>query len=337
MAQMGHEVHLFAAPGSKCPTNGFLHYVRGSYGIINSAFEREVYGWHWGEIKKADYIIDCSHLHIVGERIYHQHPEYKDRVVNVLNGLVTWMPDPPYNLILGSKAWYTLSILGWSQFFGTHWEEEYGRTIPPLNPEACRGIIYWRCNTDFYAPSGYEKDDYFLCLGRPTPYKGLHNAILVAAKLGVTLKVVMPMQNPEHKHWGEFYLETIRDANSKGANIQVVSLPENSQSHLLKRELYRRAKALLFPIEAHEPFGLVVIEALSCGTPVIASNMGAMPEILRHEKTGFLCYGLDDIENAVKRIDETNPEECRREAVMRFDRKQSAVQFLALAPQEVSE
>lgn len=329
---MGHEVHLFAAPGSRCPTNGFLHYIRGSYGIINTSFEREVYDWHWEEIKKADFIIDCSHQHWVGERIYHNHPEYKDRIVNVLNGLVTWLPNPPYNLILGSKAWYEHSIRGQSQFFGTRWEEKYGKTIPPLNPDACRGIIYWRCNTDFYAPSNYEKDNYLLCLGRPTPYKGLHNAILLAAKLGATLKILMPMENPEHKHWGEFYLEMIRDANSKGAGIEVVSFPQNSQNHLLKRELYRRAKALLFLVEAHEPFGLVVIEALACGCPVIVSAMGAMPEILRHGKTGFLCETLEDMENAVKGIDEINPEECRREAVARFDRKQSAIQFLGLAP-----
>jgi glycosyltransferase involved in cell wall biosynthesis len=149
------------------------------------------------------------------------------------------------------------------------------------------------------------------------------------------------MDLAEHKYFGEEYLKQIRDANSKGAQIEFVKLPNNSQHHLAKRELYRKAKALLFTIESHEPFGLTVIEALSCGTPVLATRIGSMPEIITQGLNGYLidmAGTTEDPQNigawqrAIGWIEEglISPEDCRKDAFVRFDRMVAASRYLAL-------
>jgi len=77
-------------------------------------------------------------------------------------------------------------------------------------------------------------------------------------------------------------------------------------------DLLRNAKALLFPIRWEEPFGLVMIEAMACGTPVIAFNKGSVPEIVQHNKTGFVVENEDEMIEAIKNIDQINREDCRK-------------------------
>lgn len=82
----------------------------------------------------------------------------------------------------------------------------------------------------------------------------------------------------------------------------------------------QNAKAFIFPILRDEGFGLTTIESLSCGTPIIATNRGAMPEIIEHNKTGFCCNTMEDIVYAIQNIDNIKPHDCRESAVKRFDR-----------------
>ena len=79
-----------------------------------------------------------------------------------------------------------------------------------------------------------------------------------------------------------------------------------------KKQWYRHARATLFPIQWGEPFGLVLIESMACGTPVIAFNRGAVPEIMVDGKTGFVVDSLSAMIEAVDRIDSIDPYECRR-------------------------
>jgi glycosyltransferase involved in cell wall biosynthesis len=78
------------------------------------------------------------------------------------------------------------------------------------------------------------------------------------------------------------------------------------------------ARALLFPIDWPEPFGLVVIESLACGTPVIARRRGSVPELVRHEQTGFIGDTLEAMEQAVKALDRIERAVCRRDVEARF-------------------
>jgi glycosyltransferase involved in cell wall biosynthesis len=85
-----------------------------------------------------------------------------------------------------------------------------------------------------------------------------------------------------------------------------------------KDELLRNAAALLFPIRWPEPFGLVMAEALACGTPVVALRTGSVPEVLEHGVTGFICETEEELVEAVGRLDEIDRARCRSEAMRRF-------------------
>ena len=85
-----------------------------------------------------------------------------------------------------------------------------------------------------------------------------------------------------------------------------------------KDELYRRARCTLFPILWPEPFGLVMIESLAAGTPVVAFRNGSVPEVIEHGRTGFIVESVDEMVDAVAHVGEIDPAECRRVAEERF-------------------
>jgi glycosyltransferase involved in cell wall biosynthesis len=94
-----------------------------------------------------------------------------------------------------------------------------------------------------------------------------------------------------------------------------------------KDELIGNAAALLFPIDWPEPFGLVMIEALACGTPVIAWPHGSVPEVIEHGKTGFVVETIGEAVNAVNRIGRISRAQCRRTFEERFDASHMAQQY----------
>ena len=92
----------------------------------------------------------------------------------------------------------------------------------------------------------------------------------------------------------------------------------------------RGAAALLMPIDWPEPFGLVLIEAMACGTPVIAWELGSIPEIVEDGVTGFVVGSIEEAVEAAKRVHEINREECRREFERRFSAQRMAEDYLAV-------
>jgi len=333
LAQMGHEIHLFAAPGSKCPTNGFLHYIRGTYGSISLAAENEVYQLYKDELLKSDFIIDCSHDHLVAEQIYWFHREHAKKLFNVLNGVVTiWPRCRPWNMIVGSNKWKELVVNAVSQFKGTAWENsEFDIPLPKRFEENEVHIIPWACDTSFYTPNeDYSKGDYFLWVGRPTPYKGLGKAIELVMSAGVPFRVLASREILEHQFYGVRFSEIIQKANEKGAKIEMLKEPKQPFGNIFKREYYRSSRALIFPSESHEPFGLVLIEAMACGCPVICSDLGALPEIIENGVNGFVCKTEEEYLEGIKNIDSISPEACRKVAVEKFDRYVVAQNYLNL-------
>ena len=327
-SQLGHDVTLYAATGSKAPPHGKLRYVPCTYGNMASNTEWLVVDWYMDEILKHDIILECMHSRPVAEEIFVAYPEHKHKLFNVLNGVS--VPRIPYNIVVGSAKWQELMEAGDTQFKGTPWESMYGAKQQALNKGEILGYVYWACDTKFYCPDGYEREDYFLWMARPSPYKGLHSALKLACHLQFPLKLIMPVKMEEHAFYSGRYREVIEFAQEKNHKIEIVHLPENSSHHVLKRELYRKAKALLISVEAHEPFGLSTIESLACGTPVIASNLGAFPEIIKQGETGFLCSDFSDYVEAVSSISAINPIACRNDAVDRWDRIRAAKQYLEL-------
>ncbi len=146
-----------------------------------------------------------------------------------------------------------------------------------------------------------KQGDYLVFLGRYSSEKGADTAVSVAIKSEEKLKMAGTV-------WGGgFYDEKIKPYLKKDKIEDLGFLNGKDVSDLL-----RNAKALLFPIRWEEPFGLVMIEAMACGTPVIAFNKGSASEIVKHGKTGFVVENEKEMIEAIKNIDQINREDCRK-------------------------
>ncbi len=112
-------------------------------------------------------------------------------------------------------------------------------------------------------------------------------------------------------------------------NVELVWLPKDPDHHLVKRDLYRNAKAFLYTVQFHEPFGLSQAEAMACGTPVIGTNFGSIPEVVENNRTGFVYNNTpSNLEAACRRVFKINRQECRNRAVNYFDCKTMAKSYL---------
>ncbi len=189
-------------------------------------------------------------------------------------------------------------------------------------------VIHNSVDTDFFLPNQNAKRDYLLFVGRMSKAKdkdgnfldpkGVGNAIAVAQKSGQKLKIVGNVENPE------FYEELIKPHLSDKIEFVGEVSEEQKLTREQMRDLFAEAYALLNPINWEEPFGLVMAEALSCGTPVIAFNRGAVSEILVDGLTGFVIdsnSGIDGLVAAIRKIDSINRDNCRSHAVRNFSKK----------------
>jgi glycosyltransferase involved in cell wall biosynthesis len=162
-----------------------------------------------------------------------------------------------------------------------------------------------------------ERGKYLAFLGRVSPDKGLDTAIRVARKTGMPLRIAARMPLPEAydpngRADAEYWEEVIRPM--LGDDVELLG----EVGGYKKVEFLRDAAALLFPIRWPEPFGLVMVEALACGTPVLALRNGSVPEVIRHGVTGFVGDSEDDLVRAIERLDDLDRNACRADAEKRF-------------------
>ncbi len=182
-------------------------------------------------------------------------------------------------------------------------------TVPPLGGPRHAGVVYNSIDVASF-PFSTEKDGYLLCLNRIAPEKGTHLAIEVARRAGRKLVIAGKVDCPER----EYYETAVRPLVD---GRDVVFLGE--ADYQLKRELYAKAACVLMPICWEEPFGLVTVEAMACGTPVIAFNRGAAPELIVDGETGFLVEDVDSMVEALGKIDAIQPYRCRQHVQANFD------------------
>ncbi|NIA10107.1 MAG: glycosyltransferase [Nitrospiraceae bacterium] len=162
--------------------------------------------------------------------------------------------------------------------------------------------------------------NYLAWLGRITESKGIFEAIQVARKAKMVLKIAAKVDKNSQQDV-EFYNKKIKPLID-GKLIQYLG-EINSYK---KNNLLRNAKALLFSIQWDEPFGLVMIEAMACGTPVIAFKRGSVPEVVKHNKTGFIVSpfnknkepNIEGLVEAIKKIDQIDRRECRKRVEENF-------------------
>jgi len=157
--------------------------------------------------------------------------------------------------------------------------------------------------------TGDDDGPYFLFLGRMAPEKGARRAALAARQAGARLLIAAKMREP----WEyQFFAEQVEPL--LGDDVVYVG----EADHDTKVRLLRGATALVNPIRWPEPFGLVMIEALACGTPVLAFHEGAAPEIVDHGTTGFLCDDVDDLAGHLAKAADLDRHACRAAAEERF-------------------
>ncbi len=149
-----------------------------------------------------------------------------------------------------------------------------------------------------------EGSDYFIWIGRMHKDKGVENAIKAAKKLGMKLLLAGRVKHGAEK---EYFEEKIKP-HIDGKKIKFIGEITVKQ----KSEFFGKAKALLCPIEWDEPFGLVMTEAMACGTPVIAYDRGSVSEIVKEGKTGYVVKSINGMIKAMKEIDKIDRRECRR-------------------------
>ena len=169
-------------------------------------------------------------------------------------------------------------------------------------------ICYNGMDTSLYKFNPKPKD-HFIWVARIDKCKGIENAILAAKKAGVKLLLAGRLDSTQ-----EIYFKT-KIKPHLGKQIKYVG--ELGQKEIVG--FYAKAKGCLYPIEWEEPFGLIMTESMTCGTPVIAFNRGSVPEVVKDKKTGFVIpfkdkrgrKNIKGLVEAIKKIDEIKREDCK--------------------------
>lgn len=189
----------------------------------------------------------------------------------------------------------------------------------PLPEARWLGTIYHGLPEDHFTFQP-EPDGYLAFLGRISPEKRADRAIEIASRLGMELRIAAKI-NWFEQEYHETKIKPLLDANPDIHFMGEITEEE-------KNEFLGNASALLFPIDWPEPFGLVMIEAMACGTPVVAFRQGSVPEIVDDGKTGFVVDTVDEAVEAVKCINTLPRAEVRRIFKERFSSARMAENYL---------
>jgi glycosyltransferase involved in cell wall biosynthesis len=196
--------------------------------------------------------------------------------------------------------------------------------LPKLN---WRGNVHHGLPADLHAFSP-QPGEYLAFLGRISPEKGINDAIEIAVRSGVPLKIAAKVDVADRT----YYHETIEPLLDHPLVECIGEVGEAQKSKFLGG-----ARALLMPIDWPEPFGLVMIESLACGTPVIAFERGAVPEVIEHGKTGFIVKDVEEGVEAVRNISLLSRGRCRAAFEKRFTAERMAGDYLKIYRQLIGE
>lgn len=178
----------------------------------------------------------------------------------------------------------------------------------------------------FYAEP--NEPPYLAFLGRLSPEKGPHHAIEIAKRTGMTLKMAGKIDIVDREFYDEILAPQI-----DGEQIQYLG----EANHVQKNTLMGGAVATLFPITWKEPFGLVMVESMASGTPVIGMNLGSAPEVIRDGKSGFLCETIEECVAALERVKDIDRADCRQHVIDHFSVQRMADGYEAVYRELIGE
>jgi len=182
------------------------------------------------------------------------------------------------------------------------------------------GTVYHGLPEDLYT-FRETPGSYLAFLGRISPEKGVEQAIAIAQHVGMPLKIAAKVDRADREYFQEVVQPLL-----KNSLIEYVGEVGGDNKDAFLGQAY----ALLFPIDWPEPFGLVMIEAMACGTPVIAYPRGSVPEVLEHGVTGWLVEGIEEAVQAVERVPALSRARCRQIFEERFSASRMAHDYLRL-------
>lgn len=187
-----------------------------------------------------------------------------------------------------------------------------------LHPDAnYLATVYHGIDIDKYIP-GQNKEDWLLFIGRIMPEKGVHLAVEAAKESKNKLIIAGIVDDRDKKYFSEQLAPQIDGK-------QIVYFGQANEEQ--KIDLMQRAKAHLFPTQWDEAFGLVMIEAMACGTPTIGWKKGAVDEVLREGVTGYVVNSVKEMAAAIMKAERLKQQNCRAEAVRRFSRATMAMGY----------
>lgn len=290
LVKKGHEVHLFATTDSE--TNAQLH--ASGPALSTMELSEDIRKYYMIEHASKCYEFARGNIDVI-------HSHY-----NLISSFFNNLIDVPTIISVHSPIEDRIR-----PFLELHRNNRYisfslaqRKQMPNLNWYA---NIYHGVDTNLFKFDP-EPEDYFVFLGRITQDKGLHFAIEAAKVCGVPLRIA-GTSYPAEGYWQKSV-----EPHINGVSIRYFG----ELSFEAKIAFLQKAKAVLFPITWNEPFGYVMIEAMSCGTPVIGYNSGSVPEIVQHGETGFVVNNVEEMIDAIKRINEIDRAKVRKRAELYF-------------------
>lgn len=206
----------------------------------------------------------------------------------------------------------------WNQFPLVSISDSQRKPLPFAN---WAGTVHHGMTADIYAPN-YAPGGYLAFLGRISPEKRPDRAIAIAKRLGMRLKIAAKVDAAD----AAYFHEKIEPLILAEPLVEFVGEIGDGQ----KSAFLGGATALLFPIDWPEPFGLVMIEAMACGAPVVAYDCGSVPEVIEEGLTGFIVRSEDEAVDAVRRAVDLNRREVRRRFEQRYSATAMAKRYLDL-------
>ena len=307
----GHQVHLFAHPQSKTPAQLIPYLGRKSRSLQDTLTNA---------LQIKDYIKKVGGVDIVHSF---------SRLAYLLFLLKGKIPKvQSYQRHITPRSIYLARILA-------------GNTIHiTACSRYCANTAHLPAGRWSLIPNGVPLDKYkfnaavavdapLIFLGRIERIKGVHTAIEVSKRTGRKLIIAGNYDSSGHNH--RYYIKEVLP-HCDGRLIQYIGAVDDFR----KSELLGSSAALLFPVEWEEPFGIVMVEALACGTPVIAFDRGAVSEIITHGVNGYVCKDTNDMSAAVDKIGSLDRVNCRRTAEERFSAEVITAEYLKLYMSRIS-
>lgn len=275
LVAQGHEVTLFAS-GDSITDAQLVACAERALRLDSNV--RDALPYHMimlEEVARRAHEFDVLHFHI---DLMHAPlvRAFADRTMTTLHGRLDLVELQPFY-----RAFPRLPLISISN--------AQRRPMPPVN---WLGTIYHGLPHDLLTFSAAPREGYLAFLGRISPEKRPDRAIEIAARTGLPLKIAAKIDRADQTYWREMIEPLVR----AHPNVEYVGEINERQ----KQGFLGNASALLFPIDWEEPFGLVMIEAMACGTPVIAFRAGSVPEVIDHGKSGFIVSSIDEAVVAVE-------------------------------------